>query len=76
MPSKYRSVGSVSGPVTFVPGVGLTLESQLSYVAYVRVTFPALLSAFAVGLGATILAAVVPALRVAKMPVATALRQS
>jgi hypothetical protein len=29
-----KTVGALSGPVTFVPGVGLRLESQLSYVAY------------------------------------------
>jgi hypothetical protein len=30
-----KTIGAPSGPVTFVPGTGLRLESQLSYVAYV-----------------------------------------
>lgn len=30
-----KTVGSISGPVTFIPGKGLTLHTQLSYVAYV-----------------------------------------
>ena len=29
-----KTVGTPSGPVTFVPGVGLRLEAQASYVAY------------------------------------------
>jgi hypothetical protein len=29
-----RTIGSTNGPVTFVPGVGIRLESQLSYVSY------------------------------------------
>lgn len=50
-------------------------NADLSYVAYVRVTPPALLGALVVGFGATILAAIIPALRVARIPVAFALRQ-
>lgn len=30
-----KTVGSLNGPLTFIPGVGLKFESQLSYVAYV-----------------------------------------
>jgi putative ABC transport system permease protein len=51
-------------------------NADLSYVAYVRVTPPALLGALAIGFGATVLAAVIPALRVSRMNVALALRQS
>lgn len=29
-----KTVGTVHGPVTFIPGVGLKLETQLSYVSY------------------------------------------
>ncbi len=29
-----KTVGSMVGPLTFIPGVGLKFESQLSYVAY------------------------------------------
>jgi hypothetical protein len=29
-----KSVGDVHGPVTFIPGVGAKLESQLSYISY------------------------------------------
>lgn len=29
-----KTVGSMVGPLTFIPGVGLKLESQVSYVAY------------------------------------------
>lgn len=30
-----KTVGSMYGPLTFIPGVGLKFESQVSYVAYV-----------------------------------------
>lgn len=30
-----KTVGTMNGPLTFIPGVGLKFESQLSYVAYV-----------------------------------------
>ncbi len=30
-----KTVGAISGPATFVPGLGLRIESLLSYVAYV-----------------------------------------
>jgi hypothetical protein len=29
-----KTIGNTNGPVTFVPGVGIRLESQLSYVSY------------------------------------------
>jgi hypothetical protein len=29
-----KSVGEIHGPVTFIPGVGAKLESQLSYISY------------------------------------------
>lgn len=29
-----RTVGIIHGPVTFIPGVGVKLESQLSYISY------------------------------------------
>jgi putative ABC transport system permease protein len=50
-------------------------NADLSYIAYVRVTPLALLGAFTIGFAATVLASVVPALRVARIPVALALRQ-
>jgi putative ABC transport system permease protein len=51
-------------------------NADLSYVAYVRVSALSLLGAFTIGFSATVLAAVVPALRVARIPVAAALRQA
>jgi len=51
-------------------------NADLSYVAYVRITPLALLGAFSIGFAATVLAAVVPAIRVARIPVALALRES
>jgi putative ABC transport system permease protein len=51
-------------------------NADLSYMAYIRVTPAAVLGAVGIGFGATVLAAVVPALRVASVPVALALRQS
>lgn len=51
-------------------------NSELAYVAYVRVTGLALGGAFAVGFAATILAACIPAWRVSVVQVAEALRQS
>ena len=29
-----KTVGTINGPVTFIPGVGVRLESQLSYISY------------------------------------------
>lgn len=29
-----RTIGQINGPVTFIPGVGVRLESQLSYISY------------------------------------------
>jgi putative ABC transport system permease protein len=51
-------------------------NSELAYIAYVRVTGLALAGAFAVGFTATILAACIPAWRVSVIQVAEALRQS
>lgn len=51
-------------------------NSELAYVAYVRVTWFALAGALAVGFTATVLAACVPAWRVSVIQVAEALRQS
>jgi putative ABC transport system permease protein len=79
-------VGSVLGAIIglslakLISLVGIPMppppNADLSYIAYVRVTPLALLGAAAIGFGATVLAAVIPALRVARIPVATALRQS
>lgn len=51
-------------------------NADLGYTAYIRVTHGAVLGAAAVGLIATVLASLVPAIRVSRMHIATALRQS
>lgn len=50
-------------------------NADLGYVAYVRITFSGCATAFIIGFLAALLASVVPALRVARVPVAQALRQ-
>ena len=51
-------------------------NADLGYIAYVRVTAGAVIGAFLIGFLATVLAALLPAVRIARMPIAVALRQS
>lgn len=51
-------------------------NSDLTYTAYITVFPDALAASFSVGVGATLLACVVPAFRVSRMHIAMALRQS
>ncbi len=51
-------------------------NADLPYVAFIRLTAEALVVASAISVSATVLAAVVPAFQVSRMPVAAALRQS
>ncbi len=51
-------------------------NANLGYTAYIRVVPGVLLAAFAVGVAATFLAALLPAFRVARTPVVDALRQN
>jgi putative ABC transport system permease protein len=50
-------------------------NADLGYTAYIRVTPTAVAGAALIGLIATVLASLVPAIRVARMHIATALRQ-
>lgn len=82
-------LGIVGGTIGIIVGLALAKiislvgipmppppNADLPYTAYVRVTPVALVGAFAIGVAATVLAAIVPALRVARIPLATALRQA
>jgi putative ABC transport system permease protein len=51
-------------------------NADLGYVAHIRVTANAVIGAFLIGFVATLLASLLPALRVARMPIADALRHS
>jgi len=51
-------------------------NADLGYVAQIRVTPGAVLGAFLVGFGATALAALLPALKISRMPIVDALRES
>jgi putative ABC transport system permease protein len=49
-------------------------NADLGYMAHIRITPGALISAFLIGLVAAVLASILPALKVARMPIAMALR--
>ncbi|HZR03366.1 MAG TPA: hypothetical protein VFA81_09370, partial [Burkholderiales bacterium] len=51
-------------------------NADLSYIALIRVTSSALVGAFAIGLLATLLAAVRPAVKVSRMQIVDALREN
>ncbi len=51
-------------------------NASLPYTAHIQIIPSMLAMAFAVGLGATVMAAILPARRVSRMPVADALRQN
>lgn len=51
-------------------------NADLGYTAHIRVVPSVVAGAFAVGMAATVIAAVIPALRVRRIPVVEALRQS
>ena len=63
-----------------VSTVGLPMppppNSNMGYLAYVRVVPSEVAAAFVIGLAATVLAAVFPAWRVSRVPIATALRSA
>jgi putative ABC transport system permease protein len=82
-------LGAVGGAVGVVVGVLLALaisavgipmppppNADIGYTAQIRVVPAVVAGAFAVGLLATLLAAIAPALRVARTPVVDALRQN
>ena len=51
-------------------------NANIGYMAHIRIVAPDVLAAFLVGCGATILAALLPAWRVSRIPVVDALRQN
>lgn len=51
-------------------------NANIGYVAHIRIVAPEVLAAFLVGSGATVLAALLPAWRVSRIPVVDALRQN
>jgi len=51
-------------------------NSNLGYIARIPIVASVVVGAFFVGLGATVLASIVPAIRVSRIPVATALREN
>jgi putative ABC transport system permease protein len=63
-----------------ISGVGIPMppppNANVGYTAYIRLVPGMIISAFAVGLVGTVLAAVLPALRSARMPVVDALRRA
>lgn len=79
-------VGALSGVILgmllalVISAVGIPMppppNADLTYVAHIRIVPTVVIGAFAVGLIATILAAFPPALRVRRIPIVDALRQS
>jgi putative ABC transport system permease protein len=83
------ALGAIGGAFGVVLGVILALSisaigipmppppnANIGYVAHIRLSSPDILMAFSVGFGATVLAALVPAWRVSKIPVVDALMQN
>lgn len=66
------------GFANLVSRVGIPMppppNSELPYIAYIRVTGQSVTSAFAIGVLATVTAAIIPAVRMARVPIAVALR--
>lgn len=79
-------VGAASGVLLgimlalIISSIGIPMppppNSDLSYTAHISIVPSVIIGAFAVGLVATVLAAIVPALRVRHIPVVEALRQN
>ncbi len=82
-------LGLIGGAIGLLIGIALAYSisavgipmppppnANLSYVAYIRVTPASVIGAFSIGFCATVLAALLPAIRIARMPIAVALRQS
>jgi len=79
-------VGALSGVILgmllalLISAIGIPMppppNADLTYVAHIRIVPTVVIGAFAVGLIATILAAFPPALRVRRIPIVDALRQS
>lgn len=82
-------LGAGGGLIGVVLGIGLALaisaigismppppNANVGYTAYIRVVPGVVLRAFLVGVGATILASLLPAWRVGRIPVVDALRQN
>lgn len=79
-------VGALSGVILgmllalVISAIGIPMppppNADLTYVAHIRIVPTVVIGAFAVGLIATILAAFPPALRVRRIPIVDALRQS
>lgn len=82
-------MGMIGGGVGVVIGLGVAWavssvgipmppppNADIPYTAYIRVVPGAALGAFAVGFTAAVFASLIPALRVSRMPVARALRES
>lgn len=67
------------GAANLISQIGIPMppppNADLGYTAYIRVTPTAVAGAALIGLIATVLASLVPAIRVARMHIATALRQ-
>ena len=49
-------------------------NADLGYTAYIRISANALCSSFLIGFAATLLASLLPAIKMARMPIAEALR--
>jgi len=76
------TVGIVLGVLVAygVSKIGISMppppNSDLGYRAYIRISANARVSSFLIGLAATVLAALPPAMKMARMPIAEALRHS
>ena len=84
--SKIALVGATAGVLLgvilalLISAIGIPMppppNADLSYVARIRIVPSVVAGAYAIGLTATILAAFIPALRVRRIPIVDALRQS
>jgi putative ABC transport system permease protein len=63
-----------------ISGIGIEMppppNSDVGYTAYIRVVPEVVVQAFGVGIAATVLASLLPAYRVSRVPVAEALREN
>jgi len=76
------SIGTVVGGLiaTSISAIGIPMppppNSNLPYTAHIRLVPSVIVSAFLIGLGGAVLASVLPAFRVSRIPVAVALREN
>jgi putative ABC transport system permease protein len=72
------ALGAALGLVISAVGIPMPPppNANLGYTAHIQITLPALLTSFAVGFGATVMASILPARRVTRTPVVDALRQN